>query len=194
MGSLTNMFKRIGQEIVVSSDPNEVLRSTKLVIPGVGAFDRAMNNINKIDGLREALDVKALKDKIPILGICLGMQILTKKSEEGNLSGLGWVPAEAYKFPYKKNYKVPHMGWNKVIKKKKGNDLTKNLSNESRYYFVHSYYVKVYEEKYSLLKTQHDLTFDSAICNENLFGVQFHPEKSHKFGMNILKNFSEIKC
>ncbi len=194
MGSLTNMFKRIGQEIVVSSNPNDVLESTKLVIPGVGAFDRAMNNINEIDGLREALDVKALKDKIPILGICLGMQILTMKSEEGNLSGLGWVPAEAHKFPNKKNYKVPHMGWNKVIKKKKGHDLTKNLSNDSRYYFVHSYYVKVYEEKYSLLKSQHDLIFDSAICNENLFGVQFHPEKSHKFGMNILKNFSEIKC
>ena len=194
IGSLKNMFKRINQNVNITSSPNDIIKSHKIIIPGVGSFDAAMNSINKIKGLREALNLKALHHKIPILGICLGMQLLTNKSEEGTLEGFKWIPGEVKKFPKTCNFKIPHMGWNEVKANNSKLKIVENIEKGARYYFVHSYYVKVYDENHSFLKSKHNIIFDSGIYKDNLYGVQFHPEKSHKYGMKILKNFSEIKC
>lgn len=192
LGSVQNMFKRIGVESLISSDKNEIAAATKILLPGVGAFDAAMNRINE-SGFRAILEHKAKVEKVPILGICLGMQLLTNSSEEGKEKGLGWIPAKtlAFKFSEEQKLKIPHMGWNIATPTKKSK-LTENFEEESRFYFVHSYYVKVENEQDSLLKTSYGLTFDSGIERENIFGAQFHPEKSHKFGMRFLESFAKI--
>ena len=194
IGSLNNMLKRLNQNVIITSKPEHILNSKKLIIPGVGSFDKAISNINNVIGLREALNVKALNDKIPILGICLGMQLFTRKSEEGILNGFNWIPGQVKKFKSTKDFKVPHMGWNEVKTNNKKLKILENIDKGSRFYFVHSYYVEVDNKEHSLFKTTFNISFDSGIYRDNLYGVQFHPEKSHKFGMNILKNFSEIKC
>ena len=186
------MFKRIGVESNITSDTNEIAAASKILLPGVGAFDAAMNRINE-GGFREILDRKALVEKVPILGICLGMQLLTHSSEEGKEKGLGWIPAKtlAFKFSEEQKLKIPHMGWN-IAQPAKKSLLTENFEAESRFYFVHSYYVKVENEQDSLLKTNYGLTFDSGVERGNIFGAQFHPEKSHKFGMRFLESFAKI--
>lgn len=190
LGSIQNMFKRIGEEIVVTNDSDVIDKATKLLLPGVGAFDNAMFRINE-SGLREILERKVLTEKVPILGICLGMQLLTRASEEGSLQGLGWIKASTKRFPKEPGLKVPHMGWN-IVKPNHDSELINNLPNESRFYFVHSYYVDVDNQKDSILKADYSITFDAAIQNDNVYGVQFHPEKSHKFGMQLLKNFVQL--
>lgn len=194
IGSLNNMLKRLNQNVIITSKPEHILNSKKLIIPGVGSFDKAISNINNVIGLKEALNVKALNDKIPILGICLGMQLFTRKSEEGILNGFNWIPGQVKKFKSTKDFKVPHMGWNEVKTNNKKLKILENIDKGSRFYFVHSYYVEVDNKKHSLFKTTFNISFDSGIYKDNLYGVQFHPEKSHKFGMNILKNFSELRC
>jgi glutamine amidotransferase len=191
VGSMLNMFKHIGVEAIIESNPIIIRKAKKLVLPGVGSFDAAMNNINSIAGLRDVLDYKALAERIPILGVCLGMQLLTRFSEEGKEPGLGWVPSRTCRFPKHTSLKVPHMGWNEALPNKP-NLLTKQLSGNSRFYFVHSYYVKVDDPVYSIMRTHYNIDFDSAIEKDNIYGVQFHPEKSHKNGMQILKNFALI--
>ncbi len=190
LGSIQNMFKRIGEEIVVTNDFDVIDKATKLLLPGVGAFDNAMFRIND-SGLREILERKVFTEKVPILGICLGMQLLTCASEEGSLQGLGWIKASTKRFPAESGLKVPHMGWN-IVKPNQDSELINDLPNESRFYFVHSYYVEVDSQKDSILKADYSITFDAAIQNENVYGVQFHPEKSHKFGMQLLKNFVQL--
>jgi len=190
LGSVLNMFKRLNVPAKITSDADLIANSKKILLPGVGAFDNAMNSINN-SGLREILDHKAIVERVHVLGICLGMQLLTRSSEEGECAGLGWVQASTYKFPPAAGLKVPHMGWN-VVKPTRRSELTKELFDKSRFYFVHSYYVKVENENNSILKTHHGITFDSAIQNQNIYGAQFHPEKSHKFGMHLLKNFANL--
>jgi glutamine amidotransferase len=190
VGSVLNMFKRIGVEAEITADLLKISEAEKILLPGVGAFDHAMRRI--IDsGLKDVLDKKALVDKTPILGICLGMQLLTRGSEEGILPGFGWIAADTIKFPQMAGLKVPHMGWN-LVKPITSCALTKGLSSDSRYYFVHSYHVKVDNVENSILKTTHGIEFDSGIHSNNIYGTQFHPEKSHRYGMELLKNFSEI--
>jgi glutamine amidotransferase len=191
LGSMVNMFKRLGVKACIESDPIALKAAAKLVLPGVGAFDAAMARINNINGLREVLDSKALEDRVPILGVCLGMQLLTRSSEEGTLSGLGWVAAQTTRFPRLNGLKVPHMGWN-VSRPISQNVLTHDVGIEPRYYFVHSYYVSVDDPAHSLMRTHYGIDFDSAIGRDNIYGVQFHPEKSHRFGMQILKNFAAL--
>jgi glutamine amidotransferase len=191
LGSMLNMFKRIGVQVRTESDPDVIRSAVKLVLPGVGSFDAAMQQINERPGLREVLEHKALVEQVPVLGVCLGMQLLTGCSEEGRLPGLGWIPGTTQRFPRLEGLKVPHMGWN-IAKVRTPSRLTTGLGPEPRYYFVHTYYVKVDDPAQSLMRTHYGLDFDSAIGRDNIFGAQFHPEKSHRFGMQLLKNFAEM--
>lgn len=190
LGSVLNMMKKINVPAEVTDDLNIISKASKLLLPGVGAFDAAMQKLTDTK-LREILDKKVLIEKIPILGICLGMQLLTKGSEEGSLNGLGWIDAVSIKFPEHAGNKIPHMGWNYVIPQQESK-MTKSFNNKFRFYFVHSYYVKVAIEENSLLKTEYGVTFDSALKKDNIYGAQFHPEKSLRFGMQFLKNFATI--
>jgi glutamine amidotransferase len=192
LGSVQNMFKRIGVESEVTGDAEHIAKAKKLLLPGVGAFDAAMEKIEET-GLRSILDKKVMEEKVPTLGICLGMQLLTESSEEGVLPGLGWVPAKSYKFNFEagSKLKIPHMGWNRVFVKKES-PLIKDLPEEPRFYFVHSYYIKCDNEGDVLTTTPYGSDFHSIIQRENVYGAQFHPEKSHKFGMKLLENFARL--
>ena len=194
LGSIKNMLKRLGVEAKVSSDPFEIESSAKLIIPGVGAFARGMEQLieRKLDGV---LRKKALEDRVPILGICLGMQLMTESSEEGDRSGLGWVPAKTVHFTRDaplsaKGIKIPHIGWN-FVDVAKPHPLLKDLPLEPRFYFVHAYKVVCDTKEDALLTTKYGpIEFTAAFAKNNIVGVQFHPEKSHKFGMKLLQNFS----
>ena len=192
LGSVQNMCKRIGVPSEITGDPPIIAKSAKLLLPGVGAFDAAMQKIAD-SGLREVLDKKVKEEKVPTLGICLGMQLLTNSSEEGVLPGLGWIPAKTLKFRFTQDsgLKIPHMGWNRVFVKKES-PLIKDLPEEPRFYFVHSYYVQCDNEEDVLTTTPYGGHFHSIVQKGNVFGAQFHPEKSHKYGMKLLANFASI--
>ncbi|MBI2722918.1 MAG: imidazole glycerol phosphate synthase subunit HisH [Bacteroidetes bacterium] len=192
LASVLNMFKKIGvKDVTVSGNKEIISKATKLLLPGVGAFDAGMNNLTQ-SGLIPLLNQKVLQEKVPILGICLGMQLLTKRSEEGKNAGLGWIDAETVKFnpdPSLK-LKVPHMGWN-YIQVKRQNPLIDSQS-KNRFYFVHSYYVKCFDESQSLATSNFDIDFTCMVNKDNIFGAQFHPEKSLKFGMKVFENFAKL--
>jgi len=192
IGSILNLFKKIEIKAIETSDPEIILKAEKLLLPGVGAFDAGMNNLNN-SGMLEAINTKVINQKIPILGVCLGMQMLCKSSEEGKEKGLGWIDADVLKFNFSESLslKVPHMGWNFVYSKKE-HSLIKNLPLNPRYYFVHSYYVKCANEENVLLTSNYGFDFTCALAHDNIMGVQFHPEKSHKYGFQLLKNFSKL--
>ncbi len=190
LGSIQNMLKHIGVATTVTADLQAIGEASKIILPGVGAFDYAMTRINST-GLREVLERKALVERVPVLGICLGMQLLTRGSEEGELPGLCWIPAVTRRFPHQSGLKVPHMGWN-LVRPPTPSKLTQGFEEETRFYFVHSYYVTVVDLQNSILKTTYGIEFDSAIQHGNIYGAQFHPEKSHRFGMRLLKNFAEL--
>jgi glutamine amidotransferase len=192
LASVLNMFKKIGvKEVVISSDPVVVARASKILLPGVGAFDGGMGNLEK-SGLMPVLSQKALREKVPLLGICVGMQMLTKRSDEGQKPGLGWIDAETLRFdlPPALKLKVPHMGWD-YIKVQKENPLIE-INTKSRFYFVHSYYVKCIENNQSLATSHFGADFNCMVNKDNIFGAQFHPEKSLKFGMKLLDNFAKL--
>ena len=192
ISALSSILKGIGVSSTITSDLNEIAKARKIILPGVGHFDRAMEHLNRT-GLRKLLDQKALQEKVPVLGICLGTQIMTQSSEEGRLPGLGWIQARTvrFSFPSGNGLKIPHMGWN-LVTRSMPSPLTEGFEQDYRFYFVHSYHVKVDNERHSLLKTEYGYPFESAIQNENIFGVQFHPEKSHRFGMRLLENFARL--
>jgi glutamine amidotransferase len=194
LGSIYNMFKYLDIQAEVTDDIGKIKKARKILLPGVGSFDMAVTKI-KEKGFWDILNKKALIEKVPILGICLGMQLLTNSSEEGVEKGFGWIEADTLCFKDKidNKLKIPHMGWN-IVKKSNESDLTKDFEiyEEVRFYFVHSYFVKVKDEKNSILKTKYGVEFDSAIQKDNIFGAQFHPEKSHKFGMKLFENFARV--
>lgn len=192
VGSIMNMVNKFTKDVFITSDYSKIKNAKKLILPGVGAFDNGMKNLERLN-IIDLLNEKVLSEKIPILGICLGMQLLTHKSEEGVKEGLKWIEAETKKFSFDggNNFKVPHMGWN-YVKKVKDSVLLQNMSDDSRYYFVHSYYVSCKNRNDEMLKTLYGIEFTSALQKENIFGVQFHPEKSHKFGLQLIKNFVEL--
>lgn len=196
LGSMLNMLKKIGANALVSSDHDIISKADKIILPGVGSFDSGMRNLNERN-LIPLLNKMILKEKIPILGICLGMQLLGKRSEEGQLPGLGWLDAETVRFNFQDdntNLKIPHMGWNQLTVKK-AHPLFTDLEDTNRFYFVHSYHVVCANPDTVLASTSYGFDFASAIVKDNILGVQFHPEKSHKFGMRLLKNFVEqVEC
>jgi len=192
LGSIANMLKKIGAHAVVSSDPAVVEKADKLILPGVGAFDAGMKNL-ETRGLIPLLNYRVLEQKTPILGVCLGMQLLCKRSEEGQLPGLGWLDAEVIRFKFDgniANLKIPHMGWN-TLAVRQPHPLFADLEAENRFYFVHSYHVVCADMGNVLAQTNYGFDFASAVVKDNIMGVQFHPEKSHKFGMRLYKNFTE---
>ena len=193
LSSIANMLKRVGCASVITSDAGHIADAKKLILPGVGAFDTGMRNLHELD-LIEVLDRKAREEKVPILGICLGMQLFVSGSEEGDLPGLGWIDGRVLKFKPElpnQNLKVPHMGWNHIDQAKESK-LFRETDSQQRFYFVHSYYVRPARDEDVLARTTYGETFASALERENIAGVQFHPEKSHKYGMKLLKNFAEM--
>ena len=192
--SIQNMFGRIGVQSFITSTNEDVANATKLVLPGVGAFGKAMERIKQMDVISVLKD-RVLDSKIPILGICLGMQLLSKCSQEGGKHpGLGFIDAETVRFDFSTHateLKLPHMGWNE-IECRRSSPLTNNLEDASRFYFVHSYHVRCHDEEDIVATARYGIDFISIIQHGNIFGVQFHPEKSHKFGMKLLENFVNI--
>lgn len=190
LGSIQNMLKVISAKSVISSDITILEKCDKYILPGVGAFDAGMSQLTE-KGLVDFVKKAATIDKKPILGICLGMQLLGRRSEEGKLEGLGLIPFETVRFQLENtNLKIPHMGWD-IVDFKKNNPLVKNLEGKQRYYFVHSFHAKCDFEENILMTCDYGYKFAAAVCKNNVIGVQFHPEKSHDFGMALLKNFVE---
>jgi len=192
LASIANMLKKVGVHAHISSDVSIIAKANKLILPGVGAFDHAMENLSK-GGFVAILNNRVINEKIPILGICLGMQLLTKRSEEGSSLGLGWIDAETVRFKFddvNSNLKIPHMGWNQLFVRQ-AHPLFADLEVVNRFYFEHSYHVVCADSDNVLATTSYGFDFISAIVKDNIIGVQFHPEKSHKFGMQVLKNFLE---
>jgi glutamine amidotransferase len=192
LASVLNIFKRINVEAEITGDKEKIANASKILLPGVGAFDHAVTKIEEY-GFTELLNKKALVDRVPILGICLGMQLLTRESEEGKLKGFGWIDAKTIKFSFQpeQKLKVPHMGWNEVISKRTS-PLTDGFEPHSRFYFVHSYHVVAQDPADVVMTSFYGYEFHSVIQHGNIYGAQFHPEKSHKFGMKLLSNFSAL--
>lgn len=189
LGSLVNIHKRMGLDVQIADSVKHIENSTHLILPGVGSFDAAMGKLN-LSGLREALEKVVIEKKTPILGICLGMQMMTGGSEEGNLDGLGWIRGKAKRFKSSEHLKVPHVGWN-TVESVRENSLfdTKAIH---RFYFVHSFFVSCEEQCDIIGQTDYGFDFTSAYQRHNVFGVQFHPEKSHNFGKKLLSSFSKV--
>lgn len=188
--SIYNMFKKVGIESVITSDIEVIKNADKYLLPGVGSFDHAIKSLRDTPYF-QTLEKEVFENKKPILGICLGMQLLTHSSEEGEEKGLGWIDAKTIKFDLQdKSLSIPHMGWNKTEPTCTDN-IFQNLE-ENRFYFVHSYHVVCDDEKNILATSHYGETFTCSIHKDNIYGVQFHPEKSHKFGMRLLKNFGEL--
>jgi glutamine amidotransferase len=191
IGSVYNMLKKIGRKSEITRDLEKIRQADHIILPGVGAFDSGMEQLEKF-GLVELIRHKALVDKTPILGICLGAQLMLEKSEEGHKAGLGIVQGEVKRFQLSAESKlrIPNMGWNQ-IEKVKSSKLVDVLPEQPRFYFVHSYHFKMSQSEDQLLMSEYGYSFCSAFQHENISGVQFHPEKSHKFGMALLRNFTE---
>jgi glutamine amidotransferase len=191
VGSVLNMFRKIGVSAVVSGDPAVVKKAEKLVFPGVGAFDHGMGRL-RASGLIPILERRVLSEKTPMLGICVGLQLFTRGSEEGACPGLGWLPASTVRFRFDESkggrLKIPHMGWNTVHPARP--DGWPSLSGDSRFYFVHSYHVECDHAGDVLATARYGYEFAVAVRRGNLAGVQFHPEKSHRFGMAVLRDFA----
>jgi imidazole glycerol-phosphate synthase subunit HisH len=193
LGSIVNMFKKIGVKAVASSDPLVIEGAEKLILPGIGAFDAGMQKLNE-RGLEPLLTRLVMEKKTPVLGLCLGLQLMTRGSEEGRLAGLGWFDAETVRYKFgaeQAHLKVPHMGWN-TIEIRKHHPLLSNLDVGSRFYFVHSFYVRCHHPDSVLAETDYGGYFHSIVGKDNIVGAQFHPEKSHRYGMRLLKNFAEL--
>lgn len=191
-GSILNMVKKAGGEAIISSDPEQIENADKLILPGVGAFDAGIQNLAKV-GLVNIFRKKVTEQKTPILGICLGMQLLTKRSEEGVLQGLGLVDASTVRFKLisSSGLRVPHMGWNSVVVRKES-PLFYDMYPDPIFYFVHSYHVVCRNSEDVLSTTNYGYDFASSLQIGNIFGTQFHPEKSHKYGLKLMRNFVEL--
>ncbi|MDX2281761.1 MAG: imidazole glycerol phosphate synthase subunit HisH [Saprospiraceae bacterium] len=193
INAFLNIYKKLhvpAKRLRILDDFSDV---EKLILPGVGAFDHAMESFNK-SGIREIVEKMVLTDKVPVIGICVGMQMLAGSSDEGKLHGLGWIPGTVKRFDESKiqfTTHLPHMGWNDVLVKK-DSPIFADFPEDPRFYFLHSYYFECSEEKDSIAQSDYGYPFTCSVNRENIYGVQFHPEKSHGFGEKLLENFSKI--
>ena len=191
--AFVNVYERLNIKTKIAHTAEDIKGASKIILPGVGAFDYAMSQLNA-SGMRDELEKQVLENKIPIVGICVGMQILAKSSDEGNLPGLGWIDGEVKIFdtsfiPYKT--RLPHMGWNSINPVNE-NPLLVGINNESRFYFLHSYYFVCNRTEEVIATTTYGIHYASAVNKENIFGIQFHPEKSHSNGIQLLHNFANL--
>ena len=193
--SVLNKLQRLGVAACISSQAEDIACAEKLILPGVGHFGKAMDNLRH-RRLLDTLHRRGLEDEIPILGICLGMQLLSKWSEEGDAEGLGWIDAQTVRFnldAMDRPRKVPHMGWNSVSKAR-NTILLEDIEPHETFYFVHSYHVVCNQPEDVIMTTEYGYPFTSAVERDHIYGTQFHPEKSHKRGMQMLRNFAGIEC
>lgn len=192
LGSVKRKLDNIGASSIITFDPGEIRQADKLILPGVGHFGNAVYEL-KTRKLWNLLSQQALVEKKPILGICLGMQLMAKYSEEGDVDGLGWFDAEVVRFKVQDTlrYKVPHTGWNQVVIKK-DSPLFTGVDLSEGFYFVHSYHMKCMVQADILNETDYEYLFVSAINRKNIWGVQYHPEKSHEAGEQLLRNFVNL--
>lgn len=191
--AFVNVYERLNIEIKIAHRPDDIKNATKIILPGVGAFDHAMSQLNQ-SGMREELEKQVLLNNIPVVGICVGMQMLAKSSEEGKLPGLGWVDGvvnlfDASMIPFKT--RLPHMGWNTIDPVKKV-PLLDGFDSQSRFYFLHSYYFVCNNSEDVIATTNYGIIYASAVAKNNIFGIQFHPEKSHMNGIQLLHNFAKL--
>lgn len=190
VGSVLNMLKRVGADPVLTAEPARIAAASKIILSGVGAFDTGMRRLSE-EGLVDVLGDAALRRGVPILGLCLGMHLLMAGSEEGQLPGLGWVAGRTVRFRFdgaQVALKVPHMGWN-TVEVRRGASIVRGLPLDARFYFVHSYHVVCERDDDVAATTEYGYSFPSIIEHGNIMGTQFHPEKSHRFGMRFLERF-----
>jgi glutamine amidotransferase len=193
INAFKNVYHRLNISVTIASRKEDLRETDKIILPGVGAFDHAMTMLQN-SGMRETLDELVLQKKIPVLGICVGMQMLADSSEEGILPGLGWIQGVVRKFDTSliiQKTRLPHMGWN-TIKPVIHDKLLGNFNANSRFYFLHSYYFCCTDSNNVIAKTEYGTSFASAVNSGNIYGVQFHPEKSHDKGIQVLKNFANL--
>jgi len=188
--AFANSYKRLGVTVAIARGPADLARSSKLILPGVGSFDHAMGLLNA-SGMRPALDELVIAKHVPVLGVCVGMQMLARASEEGREQGLRWVDGDVCRLDSPGAH-LPHMGWNDVVPRESGGGLFAGLESDARFYFLHSYYFKTDREADVLATAEYGAPFACAVRSGNVFGVQFHPEKSHRFGMRLLQNFAVL--
>jgi len=192
LNSVKKMMERLKVDCIISSKREDITGSRKIILPGVGHFGKAMFNLKRLN-LIDALNEAVLVERKPVLGICLGMQLMTRRSVEGDSEGLGWIDAEMVKFDVtdKIKYKIPHVGWNQILIKKNSR-LMNDVFEKSEFYFTHSFQLKINDRADVLNETEYDGIFPSALEKDNIFGVQYHPEKSRDAGAQLLKNFIEL--
>lgn len=193
--AIANIYKRLNIPYQLTADLNLLKAAKKLILPGVGDFDETMKAFNQL-GIKNLLDELVVEKQVPILGVCVGMQILGKGSEEGVAEGFGWIDGQVKKFDIKnlqtKPY-LPHMGWN-TVQPQKESQLFDNIITENGFYFLHSYYFDCKNTEDILATTQYGIEFSSAINHLNVYGFQFHPEKSHQNGVEVFRNFANLTC
>ena len=191
--AFANVYKKANIPAQIAKKNDLLKDASKIILPGVGSFDHAMNLLN-MSGMRETLDELVIEKKTPVLGICVGMQMLAHSSEEGRLPGLAWIDGKVKKLDItsiKYHTHLPHMGWNNISPTKK-NGILKGLYATSRFYFLHSYYFHCFNKETEIATTEYGNVFSCAVNSENIFGVQFHPEKSHQNGVQLLLNFGNL--
>lgn len=195
LSAISNILKKLKVNYQITNDLKKINNSSKYILPGVGSFDKTMQTLNE-SGIIDTLSEEVLVKKKPLLGICVGMQILSEHSEEGNQSGLGWIKGQVKKLDKNKlkeiNLYLPHMGWNSIESKLNQTSLLNNIDLKQGFYFLHNYYFEPELEKNILATAFYEKKFACIVCNENIYGVQFHPEKSHVNGVNLLMNFVNI--